>query len=59
MRKELIRRLKKMQKWRRGYGMNMPYTPREFGLMIDECIKVLKAITDEQFDDVKKNKEDD
>ena len=54
MRRELIRKLEKMQKWRRGAKISMPYSPREFGLMIDDCIMVLKGITDEQFDKIKK-----
>lgn len=47
-----------MQKWRRGAKISMPYSPREFGLMIDDCIKVLRGITDEQFYKIQKNKED-
>lgn len=58
MRKELIRKLRKMQKWRRGADMHMPYSPKEFGFMIDECIKVLEGITDEQYDEIHDTKED-
>ena len=55
MRNELIKRLEKKQKWRRGDGKFMPYTPKEFGLMIDDCIMILKGITDEQFKKIKKD----
>ena len=52
MRKELIRKLQKMQKWRRGSDMEMPYTGKEFGLMIDDCIRVLEKLTDKQVEDI-------
>lgn len=38
-----------MQKWRRGKGKYMPYTPKEFGLMIDDCIRILRKMSDEQY----------
>lgn len=52
MRKELIRKLQKMQKWRRGADMEMHYTGKEFGLMIDDCIRVLEKLTDKQVEDI-------
>ena len=52
MRNELIKRLEKMQKWRRGADMGMPYTGKEFGLMIDDCIRVLGKLTDKQVEDI-------
>lgn len=41
-----------MQKWRRGADMEMPYTGKEFGLMIDDCIRVLEKLTDKQVEDI-------
>lgn len=41
-----------MQKWRRGADMEMPYTGKEFGLMIDDCIRVLRKLTDKQVEDI-------
>lgn len=49
MRKTLIRKLHEMQKWRRGSKTSMPLTPSEFGKCIDDCIRVLRKLSDEQF----------
>lgn len=48
MRKELIRKLHEMQKWRRGANIPMP-SPTEFGEAIDVCIRILRKLDDEQF----------
>lgn len=32
--------------------MEMPYTGKEFGLMIDDCIRVLRKLTDKQVEDI-------
>ena len=37
-----------MQKWRRGADMPMPLTPKEFGEAIDDCIRILRKLSDEQ-----------
>lgn len=52
MRKALIRKLSEMQKWRRGAGISMPYTPTQFGIMIDDCIRILRKLTDKQFNEL-------
>ena len=52
MRKNVIRILHEMQKWRRGANMDMPCTPREFGFMIDDCIRILRKLTDEQVNEI-------
>lgn len=49
MRKEVIQILHKMQKWRRGEGRVMPYTPKQFGIAIDMSLRVLRGISDEDF----------
>lgn len=38
-----------MQKWRRGSKTSMPLTPTDFGRCIDDCIRVLRELSDEQF----------
>jgi hypothetical protein len=48
MRKALIEKLHAMQKWRRGHGSSMPFTSREFGIAIDDCIRLLRGLSDEQ-----------
>ena len=48
MRKKLIRTRHGMQKWRRGGG-DMPFSPKEFGLAIDDCIRLLRKLSDKQF----------
>lgn len=37
-----------MQKWRRGANIPMPLTPKEFGEAIDDCIRLLRGLSDEQ-----------
>lgn len=44
-----------MQKWRRGCNIEMPISPKEFGLAIDDCIRILRKITDEQFNSILKD----
>ena len=43
-----------MQKWRRGHGSAMPFTPYEFGLAIDDCIRLLRGLSDEQVEKILK-----
>lgn len=38
-----------MQKWRRGEKGEMPFSPKEFGLAIDDCIRLLRKLSEEQF----------
>lgn len=49
MRKEVIKVLHEMQKWRRGNGDVMPYSPKQFGIAIDVSIRVLRGMSDEHF----------
>lgn len=51
MRKTLIRKLHLAQKWRRGGNGEMP-SPKEFGLAIDDCIRLLRRLSDEQFNEL-------
>ena len=51
MRKNLIRKLHEYQKWRRG-ARTPTLHPREVGLMIDDCIRLLRRLSDEQFKDL-------
>lgn len=37
-----------MQKWRRGGKGEMP-SSQEFGLAIDDCIRLLRKLSDERF----------
>lgn len=46
-----------MQRWRRGAGISMPYTPTQFGIMIDDCIHILEKLTDKQFNDFLNDKQ--
>ena len=57
MRQELIYKLQMMQMWRRGANMEMPYTGKEFGIMIDDCIKILHRLTDKQVEQILKKHE--
>ena len=50
MRKLLIRKLHLAQKWRRGGRGELP-SPKEFGLAIDDCIRLLRSLSDEQFNE--------
>lgn len=52
MRKRLIRILHGMQKWRRGEKGEMPYSPKEFGIAIDYCIRILRRLDDKQFNEL-------
>lgn len=47
MRKDIIKVLHDMQKWRRGGG-KMPHSPKAFGLAIDMCIRMLRKMSDEE-----------
>ena len=46
-----------MQKWRRGGG-DMPFSPKEFGIAIDDCIRLLRKLSDEQFNDLMNGKQE-
>ena len=50
MRKQLIRKLHEMQKWRRGGKGTMPLSPKEFGEAIDDCIRLLRSISDKDYE---------
>ena len=52
MRKTLIRRLHLYQKWRRGARIEHPLHPKELGLTLDDCIRVLRKLSDEQVDNI-------
>lgn len=47
MRKTLIRRLHNYIKWRRGDRIKAPH-PKEVGLILDDCIRILRKLSDEQ-----------
>ncbi len=51
MRKRLIRKLHELQKYRRGGRMPLP-DPKETGHVIDDCIRVLRGLSDEQVNDI-------
>ena len=44
-----------MQKWRRGKKTPMPYSPTTFGAAIDICIRLLRRMNDEQFNELMKD----
>ena len=51
MRKKLIERLHLYQKWRRGARIKAVH-PKEVGEMLDDCIRVLRELSDEQVNDI-------
>lgn len=60
MRKTLIRTLHLHQKWRRGGKIQMQ-SPKDIGLALDACIRILRKLSDEQVNDIlngKKNEKD-
>lgn len=46
-----------MQKWRRGGKGEMP-SPKEFGFAIDDCIRILRGLSDEQVNRILNEKTD-
>lgn len=52
MRKTLIRNLHLYQKWRRGARIEHPLHPKEVGLMLDDCIRVLRKLSDEHVNEI-------
>ena len=46
-RRTILKILHDMQKWRRGGGV-MPHSPKVFGAAIDDCIRILRKLSDEQ-----------
>lgn len=52
MRKRLIKILHEAQKWRRGGKGENPFSPKEFGLAIDNCIRLLRKMSDGQFNEL-------
>ena len=56
MRKNLIRKLHLYQKWRRGARVNTLH-PKEVGLMLDDCIRILRKPSDEQVNEILNEKE--
>ena len=51
MRKTLIRKLHDYQKWRRGARIN-PLHPKVVGIMLDDCIRILRKLSDEQVNEI-------
>ena len=41
-----------MQKWRRGGKGEIPFSPKEFGLAIDDCIRLLRNMDDKLFNEL-------
>lgn len=39
-----------MQKWRMGGKGTMPLSPKEFGEAIDDCIRLLRSISDKDYE---------
>ena len=52
MRRKLLRKLHDMQKWRRGGKGEIPFSPKEFGLAIDDCIRLLRNMDDKLFNEL-------
>ena len=48
MRNELIRKLRQHNRWRRGADVKMMH-PKEIRQMLDDCVKILENMSDEQF----------
>ena len=57
MRNNLIRNLHLYQKWRRGARINALH-PKDVGFMLDDCIRVLRGLSDEQVNDILNEKKD-
>ncbi len=53
MRKEIIRKLHIIQKWRRGGKGRMLLSPKEFGEAIDDCIRLLRSMSDKDYEYLK------
>ena len=51
MRKNLIRKLHMYQKWRRGGKFPQPH-PKDVELMLDDCIRLLRRLSDEQYNEL-------
>ena len=58
MRKALIRKLHVYQKWRRGARIGYPLHPKEVGDMLDDCIRILRKLRDEQVNNILNEKKD-
>ena len=58
MRKDLIRKLHLYQKWRRGARIEHPLHPKEVGSMLDDCIRILRKLSDEQVNEILNEKKD-
>ena len=56
MRKTLIRNLHLYQKWRRGARIK-PLHPKDVCLMLDDCIRILRKLSDEQVNEILNEKE--
>ena len=52
MRKKLIRNLHLYQKWRRGARIEHHLHPKELGLTLDDCIRVLRGLSDNQVNNI-------
>ena len=55
MRNKLKEKLNTTNMWRRGADIPMP-SPKEFGEAIDDCIKLLERMSDEQFKELMNGK---
>lgn len=51
MRKTLIGKLHLYQKWRRGARIKALH-PKDVGLMLDDCIRILRKLSDEQVNEI-------
>ena len=46
------------QKWRRGARIGYPLHPKEVGDMLDDCIRILRKLRDEQVNNILNEKKD-
>ena len=51
MRKTFIRNLHLYQKWRRGARIKALH-PKDVGLTLDDCIRILRKLSDEQVNEI-------
>lgn len=51
MRRKLIRSLEQYQRWRKGAEIPMPH-PSEVRMMMENCIRILEHLSDEQVNEI-------
>lgn len=58
MRKALIKSLEQYQKWRKGAEIPMP-RPNDISKWIEDCIRILRNLSDEQVNKILNDKKSD